>query len=601
LFPTPINGIKQTDLKALPVTVDVTGYEFPLAEVNPTVAASRKLPPSPFSPSVIGVTTYDLQSNASVCNRVANSGGHISATWTRSVSGDLSSPDRGTGYNHKMPGGSWGPFPASRIEPVRTGWPNIVRTANGTEHVVAHRLNLTLYHSSSPMGGSSWTFDSLPSIGPPELLWARMAVSGNTLHVLSITLPIANGGAIYNGLNGCPIYQRSDDDGATWSVTNYVLPGVNTSNYAGWSADAYAIDARGNVVAITHGQLTEDWAMWKSTDNGNTWTRTVIMDFPFVNYQANGNTTDLNGDGVGDTILTVDHNVAVLIDNNNMVHCWAGAMICWDATPNDSLYLSLGVNAMWYWNESMGSSGPVIIASTPDVDGDGQLALAPDFMPRYGNGNMCTRPHAAIHPNGTIILSFTAPLEYSSTGTPGADFTFRSTWMIGSTDNGNTWSDPVHVAGTVFDEAVFGTVGRNINSTCVDLLYQMDGLPGTAVQPPNQNQGLHPFGNNDIIYDCIPVTSIVGIKDNVSLDNKVVVYPNPVTHVLHVSVNASGAKTVNIQISDVTGKILYSDAMNTGGTGKLNFSHSVKGYASGLYLLHINADGAVNTSRFVVQ
>ncbi len=602
LLSKPIKGVNQSDLKALPVTYDFTGNEMPVAGVNQTVAASAKFSPSSVAPSVIGVTTYDLQSNAALCNRVVNGGGHVSATWTRSTTNDLAASDRGTGYNHKMSGGSWGPQPSARIEPVRTGWPSIARTANGTEHVIAHVSGQPLYKSSSAMGGGSWTFGSLPSIGTPEVLWGRMAASGNSLHALSITLPVANGGAIYtNGLNGSPIYQRSDDDGVSWSVTNYILPDVNTSNYTGWSADAYAIDAKGSTVAITHGQLTEDWAMWKSTDNGNTWTRTVILDFPFVNYQANGNITDINGDGVGDTIETVDHKVAVLIDNNGMVHCWAGAMICWDTAPADSLFLTLGIDAMWYWNESMGSNGPVIIAQTPDVDGDGQLTLAPDFMPRYGNGNMCSMPHAAIDASGTIILAFSAPLEYSSTGTSGADYTFRSTWMIGSTNNGNTWSDPIQVAGTLFDEAVFGSVARNIEGNCVDIVYMMDGLPGIAVQPPNQNQALHPFGNNDIIHDCIPVTSVVGIKDVQAQPASVSVHPNPVSDMLNVSVNANGAQNIKISITDLTGKMIYSDLMNTAGTGIFNFSHSVKNFAKGMYLLNINADGAVSTSKFVVQ
>lgn len=600
----PIIGTSKANVLSPKIDVDVAGNEIPLQTINPTTVATPKLN-SPLA-ATIGNTTYDLQTNAAICNRVVNGGGHVSATWTRSVTNDLAASDRGTGYNHKMSGGSWGPPPSARIEPVRTGWPSIARTAAGTEHVIAHIANQPLYISSSPTGGGSWTFGSLPSIGPPEVLWGRLAAggaNGNTLHALMITLPTGNGGALYNGLNGCPIYQRSQDNGATWDITNLVPVGVDDQTYNGWSADAYAIDARGNTVAFTHGQITEDWAMWKSTDNGNTWTKTIIWDFPFTKYNDTQSITDVDGDGIADTVLTVDHKVAILIDNNGMVHCWVGAVYVIDADVAGPLGLFLSTDALLYWNESMGSNGPVVIAQTPDIDGDGVLTFAQDYIPRYGNGGQCSQPHAAIDASGNIIVSFVAPLENSSSGNSGYDYSYRSIWMIGSTDGGNTWTDPVQVAGSDFDEAVFGALARDIQGNCVDLVYQFDGLPGIAVQPPGNppNQAYHPFGNNDIVHDCIPLTSVLGIKDVQALPASVSVHPNPVSDMLNVSVNAKGAQKIKISITDITGKVMYSDLMNTAGTGLFNFSHSVKNFAKGMYLLSINADGAVSTSKFVVQ
>lgn len=126
----PIVGTSKAQLLSPIITVDVAGNEIPLQSINPSVVATPKLS-SPLATS-IGNTTYDLQTNAAVCNRVVNGGGHVSATWTRSVTNDLAASDRGTGYNHKMSGGSWGPAPSARIEPVRTGWPSIARTAAGT-------------------------------------------------------------------------------------------------------------------------------------------------------------------------------------------------------------------------------------------------------------------------------------------------------------------------------------------------------------------------------------------------------------------------------------------------------------------------------------
>ncbi|MCC6383888.1 MAG: T9SS type A sorting domain-containing protein [Bacteroidia bacterium] len=415
-----------------------------------------------------------------------------------------------------------------------------------------------------------------------------------------ITLPTPNAGAVFNGLDGCPIYQRSLDNGQTWDITNKIPDGVDSTNTSGWSGDSYTIASKGNTVAFVHGQVTDDWAVWISHDNGDTWTKTVIMDFPFVKYDDVNNMTDVDGDGVADTVLTTDHKMAILIDNNGMVHCWAGALYVLDLDIPSQLGLFLSTDALLYWNESMGSAQPVVIAQTPDVDGDGQLTFAPNYVPRYGNGGQCSQPYAAIDASGTIIVSFAAPLENSTTGTTGADYSYRNIWMIGSTDNGVTWSDPIQVAGSEFDEAVFGSLARDING-CVDLVYQMDGLPGIAVQPPNSNQAFHPFSSNDIMHDCIPVTSIVGIKEIQQQPPVVTVSPNPVSDLLNITITAGTADRVQLIISDITGKKVYQDNISTAGTGIFSFSHSVKNLSKGMYLLSINAEGAVSTSKFVVQ
>ena len=75
--------------------------------------------------TVVGVTTYDLQSNASIQNRIKNHGnGSISVCWTYSESGDLDAPDRGSGYNY-FDGTTWLAQPTSRVENVRIGWPSM--------------------------------------------------------------------------------------------------------------------------------------------------------------------------------------------------------------------------------------------------------------------------------------------------------------------------------------------------------------------------------------------------------------------------------------------------------------------------------------------
>ena len=55
---------------------------------------------------VIGLTQYDLQTNAAIDDRIAGSGDAVSASWTMSLE-ITPFDDRGTGYNH-FDGTEWG-------------------------------------------------------------------------------------------------------------------------------------------------------------------------------------------------------------------------------------------------------------------------------------------------------------------------------------------------------------------------------------------------------------------------------------------------------------------------------------------------------------
>ena len=103
-----------------------------------------------FNETVIGTSTYDLQSNASVQNRIiVHDDGTISATWTMSQEYNISYTDRGTGYNF-FDGTSWGTQPTNRLESSRGGWPSIIALGNGSEHVITHNASLFLNNTTRP-------------------------------------------------------------------------------------------------------------------------------------------------------------------------------------------------------------------------------------------------------------------------------------------------------------------------------------------------------------------------------------------------------------------------------------------------------------------
>ena len=107
-----------------------------IANPNPTTTSelsNLKSTSGIGSETIIGTTTYDLQSNAAVQNRILmHDDGTISAGWTMSQQYSSAFSDRGTGYNF-FDGVSWGAIPINRIETSRGGWPSIIAMGSGKE------------------------------------------------------------------------------------------------------------------------------------------------------------------------------------------------------------------------------------------------------------------------------------------------------------------------------------------------------------------------------------------------------------------------------------------------------------------------------------
>ncbi|MCX6271512.1 MAG: GEVED domain-containing protein, partial [Bacteroidetes bacterium] len=89
------------------------------------------------NPGEIGMSRYDLQSNAASMNRLyLFDDGTLGATWTMGFQ-DPGFPDRGTGYNF-FNGSYWNPVPSARVEDIRTGWPSYAPWGSNGEIIVSH-------------------------------------------------------------------------------------------------------------------------------------------------------------------------------------------------------------------------------------------------------------------------------------------------------------------------------------------------------------------------------------------------------------------------------------------------------------------------------
>ncbi len=462
---------------------------------------------------VIGNTLYDLQSNRGPARRIVNNGdGTISAAFTFSAN-QSGYPDRGTGYNYYN-GASWGAIPTTRIEGIRTGFSNI-SVSGGKEFTLAHNGSGAGVLLSRNKGSGSWTtYTPVGGTSPGADVWWRLATggaNGNTVHAIvnsqgSGTTPVL-------GQNGPLTYSRSQNGGTTWDIQHAVLPGCDSSYYEGFSTENYSIDCSGNTVVIASSDLMRDVVMWKSTDNGTTWTKTIIEAAPIAAYNTAKDyaplVSDLNGDGIADTINSNAGDINVTLDNNGMVHATWSKMRCLDddttaGTTIGGIFLTTA--GIKYWNEGM--SAPAEVAGLVDQNGDGQFTLpigngTDNPFGRYGNGGLTIHPQIGFDNSNNVFLAYSAVSEITDTINYNA--ALRHVFLTYSTDMGTTWSTPEDLVPPAaqggdgeYQECVWPSIAKR-NDNKVHIVYHRDPTPeyfvnNTSIYGPQNTS------TNDIVY-----------------------------------------------------------------------------------------------------
>jgi len=507
----------------------------PNPHTYPVLSSNSK---STMTSEVIGWTTYDLQSNGSIQNRiVVHDDGTISAAWTMSAELNSSWSDRGTGYNH-FDGSNWTfpapspPFSEPRLEDSRVGWPSIIALGNGGERVMTHSTqnNVLNQCSRTSIGTGTWT-NSM--IGENYLIWNRSAaggLDGNTIHTIALTEPSGGtwAGSLWHGLNGAVLYSRSQDGGNSWDIDTLVIPGMDTSSFLGFSADDYAIAAQGETVVIAYFNAFGDSFIMKSTDNGDNWAKTVFLDFPVDKYVIDSG-IDLDGDAVLDQVYSTDNTGSLILDANGNAHVFYGVMSYSDDDLADGnwSYFPLSNDGIAYWTESFGpdNTPPTVhpgdaslwysdmmndhlVAQAPDLNGDPNVLGIDEIggYALYGRG-LASMPSAGIASNGDLYLSFSAYTETIDNGTQ----VFRHIYVTKSEDGGITWKTPVDVTPhddwNGMQECVFGSMSPVVDDK-IRIVYQLDFEPGLTLQ-----------GDADMVdWNAITYLEIdtVGLFDNTS-------------------------------------------------------------------------------------
>lgn len=611
----PNKVLNASDIAVIDDKVIMSGDEVIkdlIREPNPVTASMRMA--APITEYIVGTSTYDLQTNNTVMDRILHHhDGTISVAWTRSSEFNTSWTDRGTGYNF-YDGTAWGAQPTARLESSRCGWPSMLATNSGREIAVAHNTDNSYMQMTyrNTIGSGAWSdtiISSQDSLGTYRyLIWNRSAVggaNGESIHMIGVVASSSFGGTLFNGLDGALVYYRSLDGGVTWDIKDMQLPSLDSSYFNSFGGDNYAIKTKGETVCVAFFGGWDDTFIIKSTNNGDTWARTTILDFPVDKYSADDG-IDLDNDGVMDTLFSTDGCGALLLDHNGMAHVFAGNMRVLDADLADAgtSYFP-GTNGLLYWNENMGpdttgqisnsiwwSSNMIVIAGAEDLDGDSTLtyvAIATYYA------SLSSMPSVGIDAAGTIYVSFSSLMEIYDSGAQN----FRHVNIIKSYDGGMTWTDPIDITPiSLFlgmSECVFASMERDVDDK-VRLLYQKDMEPGLCVRGDEDAVGM-----NDIVYLELDTNFVVSAIDNNPSESNLSleIYPNPTKNQTTINFEIEKPSQVSINVLDVLGRSVYN-SNTTLGKGKHLVILNVENYDAGIYYINTQIAEKIFNNKLLV-
>ncbi len=590
------------------VKTHYTGFES-----NPANHGQQSVPPAENSLlQYVGTTVYDLQSNGGIGHRIQNNGGgNLTGVFTFSQN-VTSYPDRGTGYN-KATAGTWGPEPTARVEAVRTGFTNYATDADGTEYVLSHYGTTNRIHwAKRPASGGAWTEGDIPTSATGNL-WNRFAIGGannKTLHVIATTLPVANAGTKFQGMDGVVVYFRSKDGGATWDKKDVLLPGIDSTHFTGTDVEGYAIDANGDNIAIAITNTWNDCLLYLSTDNGDTWEKRIVNDFPLDKYVVNSGydpsilPADPNAPNAY-AIFTSDGTTDVLVDDAGTAHMWYGATYVNDSTLSDAGWVFYpGTNiGIVYWNSTMADNTGVISGYCPDVNNNQVLDVTD--ISNYGIG-LSSYPAGALDADGNIYCAYSTVQElYLDIN---SNFNFRQPYIVSSADYGMTWLNPQAVMNPYlveedsvevpYIEGIF-TGAAKLADDKVHVIFQADYSPLTNL---NSNTVDTDPTDNSIRYIGYPTAwALVNTKNVPAETVKFEVMPNPANDRTVIQFNSDRTQTSNVEVYDMFGKVVRQTARVTVGQGTGTVNINTSDLPNGVYFARLNLGNAFATRKLMVQ
>ena len=590
-------------------------------------------------------TTYDLQSNSWCSNRMYQlPNGSVGVTATFSHEANQIATDRGTGYNfYNAETGEWLDQPEARVESMRTGWPSIAQWGEKGEVLISHAPMRCWTREVA--GEGEWEYRGELPIHPEDFpytddaSWPRIATSGDNHNIIHVIGDIQHS-ISSDAVEHYQVYLRSED-AENWTIS--YSPLVQDGEEKNYTADAYNISANGHNVAMVYGDdLQADVVMYKSTDDGLTWTRYVVWDNPYAGFDWETDPQSV----MTDTVFG-PANLAIAIDNNGTAHV---ALSTYEYIHDEigntyTTFRGRAVDGIYHWKDT---DGPIADTEHPEyigtpmeehfahanphhalrlwwpiADEPGYVHMEADstkwigYLPLYqgidyesdkffiendyfykfrsGQSGM---PALSIDPYGNIACAYSAPCcaRLDDNGT----YYYRSIYVSYYNVDEGYW---YQVADELSDEEVnfMFLYSENLFTIAADNVFnpgefwfgfQSDDQIGLywgsyATQTTASENTIHVF---KVTPEMLSVPENYEAKD-VVYD----IYPNPATD--YVVVKSSQDVEANISIVNLVGQTVkqFNKSLKMGENA---ISIDLK---SGIYFCTINANGFNKTIKFVVK
>ncbi len=558
---------------------------------------------------IIMTTKYDNQTNASNQNRIYRyDDGTIGAVMTASAQ-DASYSDRGSWYNY-FDGTAWGPQPTQRIETQRTGWPSLCPLGANGEIVVAH-VSATrglIINTRSTKGTGAWTETELmgPS-GASGMLWPRLVSNGpdhNNLHMICLTAPTANGGTVYEGLDGALLYNRSLDGGVNWEGWQ-MLPEMTSSEYLGFPGDGYAwAEPRGDTLAFTYGDSWMDQVVMKSTDNGVTWQKIIVWPSPYNKWEG--------GDTTG-SFYCPDGNMALALDKHGKAHLTTGLE---NANGDDTggKFWTINQDGLLYWNENMDTWPSVLDIDWLDENGyiigwcpDTNVVNYPIADFAYWYCSMSSMPTIVADDFDNIFVVWSSITDLRDPN----NYMLRHLIARASTNGGQSWHETLLDVTSDFiqynwNETVFVNAAPFRTGDSLYLLFQSDVEAGSFVKLAGAGQGQMSVTTNDIIVMNVSKQAIInpGTGVNEHPGNSIYVSqntPNPFHGRTTINVQLENNANLSLAVYSIVGKKIYEISKGNVDSGSYQFSLDGSQLQSGVYFYTVKINNETVTKKMIVE
>jgi len=449
-----------------------------------------------FAQTNIGNTTYDVQSNSASKQRIkVYDDGQISAIWTGSTDFGGAFPERGMFYNH-YDGATWGAAPTARIEDVRTGFGGLLLVEDH-EVILSHdaAANRVVLYANDAIGSNTWT--ALDGGGQVRGIWPVSYCPEGTDDIYVVNADTQ----IINSIS----FSRSDDGGATWSVLNYTLPYLSMADgFPGLiaGADSYQVVAHGSDVYVLFGLINSDLVLLHSDDYGNdgSWESTPIIDFPYDNYTGTVQ-SDMDLDGITDTINTTDTYHNMIIEDDGTVHVFSPLYRIYSDAGAFGYTINWNTMGMWHWRSGMAAAELIDITIdwvNDDCLNDPYAGMGAYTFNYRSAGNASFPTSAWDASSGRIYLLYSMKIEYTDEfddpANPNAQ-SFHDIFGMYSNDGGDTWIGPYNLTYTaeLGQENVYVYVNDRVVDGKVHGIWQQDDEPGIFIEGD-------PVVTNNILY-----------------------------------------------------------------------------------------------------